>query len=163
MLFQGMRLKEVSSLRFEQFHFVNNQFHVQLRHRSGLIKIHPVFFDSLKDWLDQRGINLEGRSGPIFIPIKKTNHPVQKALGKGTISHLVAKYGNLAGIAPIKGPERLFPSDLRRTCARQAYDLGVRLSSIKDFLGLNRLKSAANFIGISESGDPNEVIEQIKF
>jgi integrase len=163
MLFQGMRLKEVASLRFEQFFLVDNQYYVQLKQRPGLIKIHLVFFDSLKIWLDQRGIDLKSNAGPIFIPIKQTNQVTHKPLGKGTISHLVAVYGNLAGIAPIKGPDRLFPSDLRRTCARWAYDRGVRLASIQAFLGFNYLKSAANFIGISESGDPNEVVEQLKF
>jgi integrase len=163
MLFQGMRLKEVASLRLEQFFLVENQYYIQLKQRPGLIRIHPEFFDSLKNWLDQRGIDLKNNAGPIFIPIKQTNQVAHKPLGNGTISHLVAVYGNLAGIAPIKGPDRLFPSDLRRTCSRRAYDRGVRLTSIQAFLGFNYLKSAVNFIGISESGNPNNVIDQIMY
>ena len=53
--------------------------------------------------------------------------PCELALNTAAINRLVAEYGHLAGLAPIEGPNRLSPHDLRRTCGRTAYDNGAPL------------------------------------
>jgi site-specific recombinase XerD len=163
MLYQGMRLREVANLRLEHIRRSGDQFIIHIEGRSKPVKAHASWLQSLNDWLEQRGVSLENNRGPIFVQSTKFVESTRKSLGKRTISYLVAKYGNLAGIAPMKGPDRLFPGDLRRTCARNAYDRGARLLSITAFLGFNHLESTARFIDALELQDANAGIELIKY
>jgi integrase len=143
MLFQGLRLKEVANLRFDDFRRFGGQLTLHLKSRAYAIKIHPTLLQSLNKCMDQRGLSLENATGPVFVPITKSGRNTPKPLGRGTISRLVARYGNLAGLAPRKGSDRLTPGDLRRTCVRNAYDHGTNLISIQAFLGFNHLETVA--------------------
>ena len=122
-----------------------------------------MWLQSLNDWLDHREVSLENNRGPVFVQTTKLVESQRKPLGKRTISYLVAKYGNLAGIAPLKGPDRLFPRDLRRTCARNAYDRGARLLSISSLLGFNHLESTVRFIDVLELQDADAAIDLIQY
>ncbi|NIV99504.1 tyrosine-type recombinase/integrase [Candidatus Saccharibacteria bacterium] len=117
----------------------------------------------MNDWLDQRDLSLENNRGPVFVQITKFVKSPRKPLGKRSISYLVARYGNLAGIAPMKGANRLFPMDLRRTCAWNAYDRGASLLSVTAFLGFNHLESTARFIDVLDLADPDIAVDQIQF
>jgi site-specific recombinase XerD len=163
MLFQGLRLKEAANLNLMSFTNFGDQITIQLKDRAYPIKVHGTLHQSLKTWLDQRGIPLENTTGPVFVPILKSDKTVQKPLDRRTISHLVAYYGNLAGILPVKGPDRLTPGDLRRTCARRAYDHGANLLAIQVFLGFNHLETVVRYIGVSGLIDTASVIDQINY
>jgi site-specific recombinase XerD len=163
MLYQGMRLSEVANLRLEQFRSSGDKFFIQIKRRPKPVKAHPKWLQSLNDWLDLRGISLENIRGPVFVQITKFVKSRGKPLGERTISYLVARYGNLAGIAPQKGANRLFPMDLRRTCARNAYDRGASLLSITAFLGFNHLESTARFIDVLDLADPDITVDQIQY
>lgn len=163
MLFQGLRLKEAANLNLMSFTNFGDQITIQLKDRAYPIKVHGTLHQSLKTWLDQRGIPLENTTGPVFVPILKSDKNVQKPLNRRTISHLVAYYGSLAGILPVKGPNRLTPGDLRRTCARRAYDHGADLLSIQAFLGFNHLETVVRYIGVSGLIDTASVIDQINY
>jgi site-specific recombinase XerD len=163
MLFQGLRLIEVAKLRLEDFRNVENQFILQLDNRSTDIKIHDTYHQSLKKWMDQRGLSLEKATGPVFVPVSKFDPHTQKPLGRQTISRLVAKYGCQAGLTPLKGLDRLKPGDLRRTCARTAYDHGADLLSIQVFLGFNHLETAARYIGILNGKNAGSVKDHINY
>jgi site-specific recombinase XerD len=163
MLFQGLRLIEVADLRLQDFHNVGDQFILQLKSRSDGIKIHDTYHQTLKAWIDQRGMSFEKATGPVFVPISRLDKNVQKPLGRQTISHLVARYGNLAGLTPLRGLDRLKPGDLRRTCARNAYDHGADLVSLQAFLGFNHLETVARHIGILDMKDTNSVKDRINY
>lgn len=163
MLYQGMRLKEVANLRLEHIHFGAGQFFIDIKGRPISVKAHDTWLQSLMDWLEQRGVSLEKDRGPIFVQSRKFVKGPRNPIGKRTISYLVARYGNLAGIAPLKGSNRLFPMDLRRTCARNAYDRGAGLVSITAFLGFNHLESTARFINILELADSESAVDQIQY
>ena len=162
-LFQGLRLKEVANLRLESFRNFGDQLALHLKNRAHPIKIHDTLLQSLNTWMDQRGISLEEASGPVFVPIIKSEKKVQKPLGSQTISRLVAKYGNLAGLNSVKGMGRLTPGNLRRTCARTAYDHGASLISIQAFLGFSHLETVARYIGVFDLRDTDSVIDQINY
>ena len=163
MLFQGLRLKEVAELRLENFSNLKDQLRLKLKDRSESIEIHEKFHHSLNSWLSQRDISQMNADGPVFVPISKSYWNTQKPLSGQTISRLVAKYGNLAGLTPLRGPERLKPGDLRRTCARTAYDHGAKLVSIKAFLGFNHLETAARYIGVMNGIDADLVRDYIRY
>lgn len=163
MLFQGLRLKEVANLRLEGFRKFSDRITLQIKSRAYAIKIHDTLLQSLNIWMDQRGISLEDASGPVFVPIIKSEKEVQKPLGSQRISHLVAEYGNLAGLTPVKGMGRLTPGNLRRTCARTAYDHGASLISIQAFLGFSHLETVARYIGVFDLRDTDSVIDQINY
>ena len=163
MLYQGMRLSEVANLKIEHIQSSEDEFFIHINRRPKPIKAHYRWLQSLNDWLDQRGMSLENNRGPIFVQILNFYKSPRKPLGKRTISYLVARYGNLAGIAPMKGATRLFPLDLRRTCARNAYDRGASLLSITAFLGFNHLESTARFIDVLDLDDPDKAVDQIQY
>jgi site-specific recombinase XerD len=162
-LYLGLRLKEVTNLRLEYFQELNGEISIVLQNRVLPLPIHPTLKKSLNLWMDQRGMSLLGSSGPIFPPIRVPEKYIQKSLGSQTISLLVAKYGNAAGIAPLKGRSRLKPSDLRRTCARNAFDHGADLVSIQAFLGFNHLETVTRYIKIYNKPAPDSVIDCINY
>ena len=163
MLYHGLRVKEIASLRIEDLQREKGHYSIHLADRPMPVKVHPRWQQSMDDWLDQMGVSVEYDPGPVFVQIPKYAGSPLKPLSKRTISFLVARYGNLAGIAPIKGPNRLYPIDLRRTCGRHAYDHGARLSSVSALLGLNHLESSARFIDIKELSDPAEALDRINY
>lgn len=122
MLYQGMRSGEVENLKLEYIRKLKDQYFIQMKRRPKPIKAHTEWLQSLNDWLNQRGVSLENNRGPMFLQVNKFDKSSRKPLGKRMISYLDTRYGNLAGIAPMKGVNRLFPIDLRRTCARNAYN-----------------------------------------
>jgi integrase len=63
---------------------------------------------------------------------------------------LVAEYAGLAGFAPVDGPGRLTARDLRRTCARNAFDNGASLRLVQAMSGHNDPKTAVRYIGACE-------------
>jgi site-specific recombinase XerD len=163
MLYQGMRLGEVANLQFEQIFSSGTKFYIQLKRSAEPIDTHTRWLQSLKIWLDHRNVSLQDNHGSIFVQIRKSIKSCLKPLSKRTVSYLVARYGNLAGIAPSKGKNRLFPTDLRRTCGRRAYENGANLLSIAAFLGFNHLESAARFIEVIDFADPNEAVDRIQY
>ena len=163
MLYQGMRLREVADLRLEHIRSLDGQFFIHIKLRPILVKAHDTWLQSLNDWLDQLGVSLNNDRGPVFVQSRKRNNTRRKPLSKQTISYLVARYGDLAGIAPLKGSNRLFPMDLRRTCARNAYDRGAGLVSITAFLGFNHLETTARFIDVLNLSDPDTAVEKIQY
>jgi site-specific recombinase XerD len=160
-LFQGLRPREVADLRIESFRNFGDQLTLHLKSRTYPIKIHYTLFQNLNTWMDQRGMSLENASGPVFVPIVNLGKGAEKPLASRTISHLVAKYGNLAGLPPKEDSNRLTPGDLRRTCARTAYNCGANLLSIQAFLGFNHLETVARYIGVLGFVDPDSVIDLI--
>jgi site-specific recombinase XerD len=163
MLFQGLRLKEVVELRMEDIRDLGNQFILHLKGRTDEIDVHDTCHQSLKTWLDESDVCLGNATGPIFVPISKSIRNPQEPLRGQTISRLAAKYGNQAGLTPLKGPNRLKPGDLRRTCARTAYDHGADLLSLQAFFGFNHLESVARYIGVLDMKDAGSVKNFIRY
>jgi site-specific recombinase XerD len=163
MLYQGMRLSEVANLKVEHVRSIDGNFWVQIRRRSKPIKAHTRWLQSLCEWLDQLGLSLEKDYGSIFVQIAKFVKDPRKPLSKRTISYLVARYGDLSGIAPLKDHIRLSPKDLRRSCARHAYERGASLLSLTAFLGFNHLESTARFIDVLDYADPDSAVDHIQY
>jgi integrase len=67
-----------------------------------------------------------------------------------------------AGLGPISGPGKLAPHDLRRTCARNAYDHGATLLQVQTLLGHSDPKTTARYIG-ADSDDDNTAVDRLKY
>jgi integrase len=163
MLFQGLRLKETANLRLDTFFYDAGLLKLQIQTRNRILRVHPVFYRSLKLWLQHRRLSLQNATGPVFVPISKSDSGSPNPLRRQTIIQLVAHYGNQANLTPINGPDKLSPDDLRRTCARVAYKHGARLKALQAFLGFKQMDSVARYIGISNGANPDPVIDQIYY
>ena len=99
---------------------------------------------------------------PIFCNLTKAGKPTGNPLDSSVIGRLVAEYGNRAGLAPLHGENRLAPHDLRRTCARNAYENGAKLPQIQALLGHSDVKTTMIYIGADENPD-DTAIDKISY
>ena len=81
--------------------------------------------------------------------IRRGDHIKPQALTPQAISNLVAQRGAAARLSSLSGDNRLTPHDLRRTCARNAYDNGAPLPAVQLFLGHSDPKTTAHYIGLT--------------
>ncbi len=58
-----------------------------------------------------------GGGGPVFVSMGKGGRVTDRPVNTSTVGWLVSEYGARAGIAPLRGTNRLAPHDLRRTAA----------------------------------------------
>lgn len=163
MLFLGLRREELSVISLSNFKVDHGASWLLLKgkgNKSRRLKIHPELAATITDWLRVRGGKLGERSGWLFISLRaqgKSNPIDATVVGK-----LIAHYGFKSSIAPEKGENILSPHDLRRTCARNAYDNGANLLLIQKMLGHSDVKTTANYIGAFED-DHNTAIDYVKY
>lgn len=164
MLFLGLRREEAVSMSLSDFRQDGGRWWLRLTGKGGKtrrLKVHDVFFKSLSSWLIDTASDLGG-AGPVFCGVNKGDKTTKRPLNASVIGRLVAEYGHRARLAPPSGGGRLSPHDLRRTCARVAYDRGAPLLLIQAMLGHSDVKTTAHYIGAFES-DAETAVDFVRY
>jgi integrase len=160
MLFTGLRRAEVASLTPDNFKQDGGRWWIVLTgkgQKTRKVKVHDALYRSLETWAKAAGLTLGEGSEPLFTNLAKGGAPTESTLDESVIGRLVAEYGAAAGLAPRKGENRLSPHDLRRTCARNAYDNGASLILVQQMLGHSDPKTTTRYIGALENDDQTAV------
>jgi integrase len=166
MLYAGLRRSEVASLSTGDFKQDGGRWWIVLQgkgQKTRRIKLHDALYKSLAAWLqylNTRGdiaLTLGIDETPIFYNLNKGGNLTSKPLNSGVIARIVSEYGSAAGLAPDHGENQLSPHDLRRTCARNAYDNGANLLLVQSMLGHSDPKTTSRYIGSMESDDDTAV------
>ena len=160
MLYAGLRRSEVAALTPGNFKQDGGRWWIVLTGKGDKprrLKSHDTLYKSLKAWLAITGQALGDSDDPLFTNLTKGGNTTGKALNAGVIGRIVAEYGAAAGLAPRLGTNRLSPHDLRRTCARNAYDNGANLMQVQGMLGHSDPKTTACYIGAYERDDDTAV------
>lgn len=150
MLYVGSRCEETCSLTIEEFKQDGGRWWLSLQKGKGdkprRLKIPDVLYRSLTAWLVASGRDLNGK-GPVFFSVNKGDKISDTPINTSVVGRLVPEYGAKAGLAPLNGENRLSPHDLRRTCARNAYDNGASLLKVQQMLGHSSPDTTAHYIG----------------
>lgn len=159
MLFLGLRREESATLSLSDFRQDGGRWWLVLTGKGGKtrrLKVHDTLYNSLSAWLGAAGGSFGGESR-LFRSVNKGDRVTDSPINASVVGRLVAEYGHTAGLAPLTGRGRLGPHDLRRTCARVAYDRGAPLLLIQAMLGHSDVKTTAHYIGAFESDEETAV------
>ena len=177
MLFAGLRRSEVASLTLGDIKQDGGRWWLIFEgkgNKTRRVKVHDELFKSLTDWLQALGRSMgNGDAGAVFCNLDKAGNPTKAAtLGEAVIGRLVTEYGAAAGLAPLEAPKDendksirgviLSPHDLRRTCARNAYDNGATIYQVQTMLGHSDPKTTIKYIGGLED-DSNTAIDKVDY
>lgn len=154
MLYAGLRVEEVANLDVEHIQQDKGRWWLVFSgkgQKTRKIKLHEELYASLSAWLAARGLELGKGTGPVFVNVNKADAIGRNRLNASSINRIVAEYGSQAGLAPATGENRLSPHDLRRTCARNAYENGAPLPLIEAMLGHASVDTTMQYIGAQEN------------
>jgi integrase len=177
MLYAGLRRSEISGLlvidyeseeeiwkaqplKTGNFRQEGGRWWLTLTGKGGKVrrlKLHDTLYKSLAAWLRRNDLELGQGDELLFYNLNKAGISTGKPLNSSVIGRLVAEYGHLAGLAPAAGENMLSPHDLRRTCARNAFDNGAGLPQIQAMLGHSDVKTTMRYIGAMENDDDTAV------
>ena len=160
MLFSGLRRSEVAALTPGNFKQDGGRWWIVLAgkgNKTRRLKVHDALYKSLDTWLVIAGLEPGEGDDPLFCNLTKGGNTTGNALSAGVIGRIVSEYGYMAGLAPKHGENRLSPHDLRRTCARNAYDNGANLMQVQAMLGHSDPKTTTRYIGAYERDDDTAI------
>ena len=164
MLFLGLRREEVAELSLGAFRQDGGRWWLVFTAKGEKLrrlKIHDMLFMSLAAWCERVGLTF-GSEGPLFRSFDRGDHVTDRPIDASVIGRLVTTYGATAGLAPATGPNQLSPHDLRRTCARNAYDNGASLLLVQSMLGHEDPKTTAHYIGAFDD-DQETAIDFVRY
>jgi integrase len=153
MLYAGLRCDEVARLTLANLKQDRGRWWIVFSgkgQKTRRVKVHDTLFESLAAWLAVRGLELGKGEAPVFVSVNKGDAISSVPVNTATVNRLVAEYGALAELAPATGANRLSPHDLRRTCARNAFDNGAPLPLIQAMLGHSSIDTTMTYIGASD-------------
>lgn len=160
MLFAALRRDEVANLTTGNLAQDGGRWWLVLRGKGDKprrVKVHDTLYKSLAAWAQAAGLELGKGNEPLFCNLTKSGQSTGKALNTSVVGRLVGEYGSLAGLAPAHGENALAAHDLRRTCARNAYDNGATLLQVQGMLGHSDPKTTTRYIGALENDDETAV------
>lgn len=163
-LFAGLRCEEMANLELGHLAQDGGRWWLVFAgkgEKTRKIKVHDTLFGSLATWLEATGRGLVGE-GPVFWPVNKGDAASEGRLAPSAINRLVAEYGAKAGLASLHGTGRLGPHDLRRTCARNAYENGAPLPAIQRMLGHSDVATTMKYIG-SDEGNGGGAVDFVRY
>jgi len=152
-LYAGLRVEEIATLNMTNLRQDAGRWWVWFAgkgEKTRKVKLHDCAYSSLAAWLEVTGREIGQGSGPVFASVNKGDVIGGLGIGTAAINRLVAEYGAKAGLSPLQGPNRLSPHDLRRTCARNAYDNGAPLPLIQQMLGHSDVSTTMRYIGADD-------------
>ena len=164
MLFAGLRREEVADLDRSALRQDGGRWWLVFNgkgEKPRRLKVHDTLYRSLQAWLSAAGTEKDC-TGPVFRSFDRGDHITDKHIDPSTVGRIVAEYGFLAGIADERGRNQLSAHDLRRTCARNAYDNGASLLLVQAMLGHEDPKTTAHYIGAFES-DEDTAIDYVRY
>lgn len=153
MLYAGLRAEEVASLRLSHLKLDKGRWWLIFpgkRNKTRRIKMHDALFEALSEWTQEAGIENWGEDRPAFYTVSKGGAINANQVTATDVSRIVAAAGAEAGLSPASGPGRLGAHDLRRTCARNAYDNRATLLQVQKLLGHADPKTTARYVGLGE-------------
>jgi integrase len=159
MLFAGLRREEVASLSGSSFYQDGGRWWVLINGKGDAtrrVKVHDQLFRTLETWVQLAGLRLGNGNEPLFENVNRGGNPTGLRLNASVIGRLVLEYGDLAGLPGIA------PHDLRRTCARNAYDNGATVYQVQTMLGHSSPETTIRYIGSLED-DTNTAVDRIKY
>ena len=151
MLYAGLRRSEVASLRGGDVVLDQGRYWLHVTGKGGKarkLKVHDVLYRSLAAWRAETGG--DDADAPVFTSVDRWGNIKPLAIDPNVIERITAEYAHAAGIASAAGTGKLAPHDLRRTCARNAYDHGASLLQVQQMLGHADPKTTAAYIGAGE-------------
>lgn len=164
-LHAGLRVDEIVNLDVDNLRQDRGRWWLVLAGKGGKtrkVKVHDVLFETLSAWLADTGRAPGHGDGPLFTGMGKGDRLGTARLGTADVNRLVAQYGEQAGIAQEHGKGRLGPHDLRRTCARNAYDNGAPLPLIQALLGHASPDTTMLYIGVGDD-DSGGAVEFVRY
>ena len=165
-LYLGLRVGELVTLSIEDF-VRDSESHrilaLQGTHRTQVINIPPDVSEDLNNWLEVLD-QFEGKTwDKIFVRIHKNDQMFNMNISIRQARSIVAEYGYLAGLSPKSGKYRLKPTDLRRTCGRNAYANVALLLHVQALLGHANPISSASFIDVLKKQNPNAAVSCVQY
>jgi|GEM_PF-2570951 len=160
MLYAGLRRDEAAGLDLTNFRQDGGRWWLVLTgkgQKTRRVKVADPFFRSLTAWQEAAGLVIGLGAGGLFRSVNRGGAVAAGGINASVVGRLVAEYGAAAGLAPLTGPNRLSAHDLRRTCARNAYDNGAPLLLVQTMLGHADPKTTARYIGALEADDNTAV------
>lgn len=160
MLYAGLRREEVATLRTSSFNQDGGRWWIVLQgkgRKTRRLKMHDALYKSINEWLVYVDLTIGEGDTPIFRNLAKGGKLTDKAFNASVIGRLVTEYGAAAGLAPASGENCLSPHDLRRTCARNAYENGATLLHVQTLLGHADPKTTVKYIGALENDDDTAI------
>lgn len=165
MLFLGLRREEVVNLSIGNFQQDNGRWWVILTgkgRKTRRLKVHDMLYRSLSAWLDAAGLDWDDDGSALFFSVNKVDHVSKRAINASVVGRLVAEYGAKAELAPRHGENQLSAHDLRRTCARNAYNNSGNLLLVQAMLGHSDPKTTARYIGAFDDDD-NTAVDFVRY
>jgi integrase len=170
MLFAALRRFEVANLATSSFVQDGGRWWIVLSVTKGdmprRVKVHDVLYKSLAAWCDLAGLELGKDDKPLFYNLTKggnfTGNGKRRVLSASVVGRLVTEYGHLSGLAPEGGKNALAAHDLRRTCARNAYDRGATVLQVQALLGHSDPKTTIRYIGALDD-EENTAVDMVNY
>ena len=160
MLYCGLRREEVISLRVGNFRQDGGRLWLIVTGKGGKtrrLKVHPALLENLTAWMTCSGISWDDSESMLFRSVNKGDRISVRAINSSVVGRLVAEYGYKSGLAPRHGKAQLSAHDLRRTCARNAFQNSGNLLLVQAMLGHSDPKTTARYIGAFEDDDHTAV------
>lgn len=164
MLFAGLRRAEVANLRTGDVQLDQGRYWLNLTgkgRKQRKLKMHDSLYKSLHGWIEEAGID-SSADVPLFPSVDRWGNVKDSTIDPNVIERVTAEYAAVADIAPAKGKRKLAPHDLRRTCARNAYDNGATLLQVQQMLGHSDPKTTARYIGLDQETD-NTAVDCVRY
>ena len=152
-LFLGLREAEIAGLNMANFQQDNGRWWLILTgkgNKTRKLKLHDQVYKSLTEWCNEADLSWH-EDKPVFYSVDRWDNVSDKQINPTDVSRTIAAMGSNAGISTPKGKGRLGAHDLRRTCARNAYDNGAPLLLVQKMLGHSDPKTTASYIGLNEN------------
>ncbi|MBN1428600.1 MAG: site-specific integrase [Anaerolineae bacterium] len=165
MLFLGLRREEVVNLRLGNFQQDNGRWWIMLTGKglkTRRLKVHDTLYKSLSSWLDAAGLQWHQDESALFFSVNKADRVTSRPINASVIGRLVAEYGFKAELAPRYGENQLSAHDLRRTCARNAFNNSGNLLLVQAMLGHSDPKTTARYIGAFDDDD-NTAVDYVRY
>ena len=156
MLGCGLRRSEVASIKWGQ---IQKRFGrwllVDIEGKAGRVRSVAIprwVKVALDDW--RRAGKLKKDKGPVFKTVNRWGQVQRDNLSVDTVLDTVRLYGDTIG-----EPE-LAPHDLRRTCAKLAYNGGAKITQIQKMLGHASVQTTERYLGLDQDFEnaPNDLI-----
>jgi integrase len=164
MLFAGLRRFEVAGLTGRDIQPDGGRFWLNLTTTKGgkprRVKIHDTLYKSIMAWRNVAG-NVFGDDTPIFLSDNKGDNIQNTPIADNVIERIVREYAQAAELVGTLG-RKLAPHDLRRTCARNAYDNGATLLQVQQMLGHSDPKTTSRYIG-ADFNDDDTAVDRLKY
>jgi integrase len=125
--------------------------------KTRRLKVHEALLDNLAAWIACAGITWDDTDSFLFRSVNKGDRVSARAINASVVGRLVAEYGYKAGLAPRHGKSQLSAHDLRRTCARNAFQHSGNLLLVQAMLGHSDPKTTARYIGAFEDDDQTAI------